>query len=63
MQELLKKEFLAMIKKEEKSNKYDVRKAIVHKLTRNQLFFLCIVFMVVLALIGIFAPTALVGLF
>lgn len=52
-----------MIKRSEKSNKYDVRKAIVHKLTRNQLFFLCIVFLIVLALIGIFAPSALVGLF
>lgn len=52
-----------MIKRSEKSNKYDVRQAIVHKLTRNQLFFLCIVFFIVLAIIGVFAPSALVGLF
>jgi hypothetical protein len=51
-----------MIKRREKSSKYDVRKAIVHKLTKNQLFFLCIVFLIVLALIGIFAPSALIGL-
>ena len=51
-----------MIKRKEKSNKYDVRKAIIHKLTRNQLFLLCIIALIVLALIGIFSPTALIGL-
>ncbi len=52
-----------MIKRREKSNKYDVRKAIVHKLTRNQLFLLCIAFVIALAIIGIYAPSALIGLF
>lgn len=52
-----------MIKRKERSNQYDVRKAIVHKLTRNQLFFVCIIFIIALAIIGIFAPSALVGLF
>ena len=60
---LLKKECLVMIKRNEKSNKYDVRKAIVHKLTRNQLFLLCIAFVIALAIIGIYAPSALIGLF
>lgn len=51
-----------MIKRKEKSIKYDFRKAIVHKLSRNQLFLLCIIALLVLALIGIFSPTALLSL-
>lgn len=52
-----------MIKRREHSCKYDVRKAIIHKLTRNQLFMLCIAFVIALAIIGIYAPSALMGLF
>lgn len=43
--------------------KYAVRKAIIHKLSRNQVFWLCVLALIVLAIIGIYAPTALVGVF
>ncbi len=52
-----------MIKKKEHSCKYQLRREIVHKLTRTQLFWLCVLFLTVVGIIGICAPTALVGIF
>lgn len=51
-----------MIKRREHSCKYQLRREIIHKLSRTQLFWLCVLALIVLGLIGIFAPTALVGL-
>lgn len=52
-----------MIKKKEHSCKYQLRREIIHKLSRWQLFWLCVLFLVVVGIIGIFAPTALIGIF
>lgn len=51
-----------MIKRKEHSCKYEVHKAIIHKLSRNQVFKLCVLALLVLAVIGIVAPSALLGL-
>jgi len=52
-----------MIKKNKHSCQYDVHKAIIHKLSRKQIFWLCVLALLVLCIIGVFAPTSLVGLF
>jgi len=51
-----------MIKRKKHSCQFDVHKAIIHKLSRKQVFWLCALALVVLGLVGVFAPTALVGL-
>lgn len=51
-----------MIKRKEHSCKFSCFREIIHKLSRTQLFWLCVLTLIVLGLIGIFAPTALVGL-
>ena len=51
-----------MIKRKEHSCKYQLRREIINKLSRTQVFWLCVLALIVLGLVGIFAPTALVGL-
>jgi len=51
-----------MIKRNKHSCKYEVHKEIIHKLSRNQVFWLCVLALIVLGLISIFAPAATVGL-
>jgi len=51
-----------MIKRQKHSCKYKLRRAIVRKLSQNQLFWLCVLALTVLGIVGIFAPKALVGL-
>lgn len=51
-----------MIKRKQHSCRYEVHKEIIHKLSRKQLFWLCVLALVVLGIIGVFAPTALVGI-
>lgn len=41
---------------------YKLQKMIVHRLNRTQLFILCILALIVVAIIGIYAPAALIGL-
>lgn len=50
-----------MIKRKKHSCKYQLRRDIVHKLSRNQLFGLCFLALIILAILGIYAPTALIG--
>lgn len=42
---------------------YRLQKLIVQRLSRTQLFLLCILALIVLGIIGVYAPAALVGLF
>lgn len=51
-----------MIKRKEHSCKYAVGKAIIHKLSRNQIFWLCVLGLLVVAVIGVCAPSAVMGL-
>lgn len=51
-----------MIKRKKHSCKYEVHKAIIYKLSQKQIFWLCIMSLLVLAIIGIFSPSALIGL-
>lgn len=51
-----------MIKRKKHSCKYEVHKAVIHKLSRNQVFWLCVLVLIVLGIVAIFAPAALVGL-
>lgn len=51
-----------MIKKKKHSCCYDVHREIVHKLSRTQLFWLCILALTVLGAIGVFAPRILLGM-
>lgn len=44
-------------------SKKHVLSALVQKLTRGQLFWLCVFLLAALCLIGICAPTALIGIF
>ncbi len=44
------------------TNKYDVQKEIVRKLTRQQVFLLSLLFLAVLIIVAVFAPTALMGI-
>ena len=52
-----------MIKRKKHSCKYEVHKAIIHKLNQTQIFWLCIMALFVFAIVGIFSPSALLGLF
>lgn len=51
-----------MIKRKNHSCRYEVHKAIIHKLSRNQVFKLCVLALLVLAVVAVCAPTALLGL-
>lgn len=51
-----------MIKRKKHSCKYQVHAAIIHKLSRKQVFWLCVMALGVAAIIGICAPTALIGI-
>ena len=51
-----------MIKRKRHSSNFDVHKAIIHKLNRKQIFWLCVLALIVLGIVAVFAPTALVGL-
>lgn len=52
-----------MVKRKKHLCRYKVWKLIVQRLSRTQLFLLCMLALVVLAVIGVYAPAALVGLF
>lgn len=43
------------------TNKYDVQKEIVRKLSRKQVFWLSLLFLAVLVVLAVYAPAALVG--
>lgn len=51
-----------MIKRKKHSCRYEVHKAIIHKLSRNQVFKLCVLALFVLAVVAVCAPSALLGL-
>lgn len=50
-----------MIKRKKHSCDCEVRKEIIHKLSRNQVFWLCTLALLVLGIIAVYAPAALVG--
>ena len=51
-----------MIKKEKHSCKYDVHKEIIHKLSQKQIFWLCVIALSVIGMIGINMPSILLEL-
>lgn len=51
-----------MIRRKKHSCHFDVQKAIIHKLSRKQVFLLCVMALAVLGLVGIFAPSVFMRL-
>ncbi len=43
------------------TNKYDVQKSLVKKLSRRQVFWLTVLFLIVVMVVAALAPAALVG--
>ena len=51
-----------MIKRKKQKRMYVLHRAIIRKLSAWQIFWLCVLALVVAGVVGVFAPTALMGL-